>query len=96
MTIRVFLTGISIENHFRRTTGWLDDQHGPRWIRGLAVSEPASIHPQRLINSGPQSSAKISTVCDCCAAARIVRELDSDMAKDAARMDEMFEDSLLR
>lgn len=94
LTIRVFLTGISVENHFHRMFGWLDDQHGPRWIRGLAVSEPASSHPQRLISFGPHECSRIQTTCDCCAAARIVRELDSDMAKDVgkiARTDEMFD-----
>lgn len=69
-----------------RTASWVHDDAGPRWIRGIDAAEPPSARPQLVENVGVVVSNS-KTLCDCCAAARHIRELDRKMAADTSKSD---------
>jgi hypothetical protein len=93
-TIRIQFYGnniMSFHDIRNNTITWLDDANGPRVIRGIAPSEPSSIPPQPMgaprrppgpplpPASTPAQEGKF--LCDCCAAAQIVKELEGLMAE---------------
>lgn len=84
LTIRFFSAGIYIHDHVQHTNEWVQDENGPRWIRRIAALEPSSTWPQPAgAPSSPPPETK--TMCDCCAAARTIRELEKLMADDKAK-----------
>ena len=70
-----------MSDRVRNTTTWVYDANGPRLIRGNAPSEPSSMAPQPQLRA---DATETKSLCDCCAAARVVRELSQKMAEDNA------------
>lgn len=81
MTRHISTAVITNRDYRQRTVLWINDQNGPRWIRGIAPSEPSSTRPQPAFAPPDENG-----MCDCCAAAKIVRELDADMARDLGNL----------